>query len=109
MLFWGAVGIWGLFTFIRGGRPTSSLAGAFVIGEVLVLIQVLAGVLLLGVGSPRPNPVHYLYGATAIIVLPAAWGYFRDRNPRQGLLIYSLLALFIMGLAIRGMTTGRIG
>jgi hypothetical protein len=31
----------------------------------------------------------------------------RERSQRQALLIYTLLALFIFGLAIRGMTTGR--
>jgi hypothetical protein len=47
-----------------------------------------------------------LYGVTAAIVLPFLWSYVRDRAPRQGLLLYSLVALFIVGLAIRGMTTG---
>jgi hypothetical protein len=47
-----------------------------------------------------------LYGVTAILVLPFAWSYLRDRNQRQALMIYSLLALFIVGLAIRGMSTG---
>ena len=42
-----------------------------------------------------------------MLVLPFAWSYLRARNQRQALLIYSLIALFIFGLAVRGMITGR--
>ena len=69
-------------------------------------VQVLAGVLLVILNS-RPTPTHYLYGITAILVLPFAWSYLRDKDQRRALLIYSLIALFMFGLAVRGMITGR--
>jgi hypothetical protein len=50
--------------------------------------------------------VHILYGITAAIVMPFVYTYARERNPRQSLAVFSLIALFIGGLAIRGMTTG---
>jgi hypothetical protein len=50
--------------------------------------------------------LHWLYGLAAVLILPFVWSYVRDRAPRQGLLLYSLVALFIAGLAIRGMVTG---
>jgi hypothetical protein len=31
----------------------------------------------------------------------------KDRDQRQALLIYALIALFIFGLAVRGMMTGQ--
>ncbi|MGH2616727.1 MAG: hypothetical protein ACRDJC_15950 [Thermomicrobiales bacterium] len=102
-----AVGVWGVFAYLRGQSMSGSLAGALVIGQVLVLLQVGAGIVLLVAGARPPGLTHYLYGITAILVLPFAWSYFRDRDQRQALLIYSLLALFIFGLAIRGMVTGR--
>ncbi|MCC6314279.1 MAG: hypothetical protein IT337_09725 [Thermomicrobiales bacterium] len=106
MLFWAAVGLWGLFTYLRGSGLTGSIAGALAIGEALVVVQVLAGVALFALeGMRAPNPIHYLYGVTAILVLPFAWSLLKDRDQRQALLVYSLLALFIAGLAIRGMTT----
>jgi hypothetical protein len=107
MLFMVALGIWGLFSYARGQAVTGSYAGSLVIGEVLVVVQVLAGILLLAAGTRPPSPTHYLYGITAILVLPFAWSYLRSRDQRQGLLIYSLIALFIFGLAVRGMMTGR--
>ena len=106
LLFMAIAGVWGVASFVRGGTLSGSLAGTFLIGQALVAAQVLVGVVLVVRDFRAPTSVHYLYGATAVLVLPFAWTYLRDRNPRQALLIYSLLALFIAGLSIRGMTTG---
>jgi hypothetical protein len=106
MLFMIALGLWGLIAYLRGQSLSGSFAGSLVIGEILVIVQVAAGTLLLATGIRPPGIVHYLYGITAILVLPFAWSYFRERDQRQALLIYSLLALFIFGLAVRGMMTG---
>lgn len=107
LLYMAAVGLWGVFSLVRGGTLSGSLAGAMVIGQVLIVVQVLAGVGL-WISRLRPaEPTHVLYGLTAVVVLPFAWTYLRDRDQRQALLVYSLLALFIAGLAIRGMTTGQ--
>jgi hypothetical protein len=106
MLFMFAVGLWGLFTYAKGGMIEGSIAGALVIGQLLIVAQGFFG-LLLYVDGPRPSdPVHILYGITAAIVMPFVYSYAKDRDPRQSLLIFSLIALFIGGLAIRGMTTG---
>jgi hypothetical protein len=106
MLFFLFVGVWGLFEFARGGVLGGNIAGALIIGQILVVVQGTLG-LVLFVAHDRPDdPVHFLYGLTAALVLPFLWSYTRDRAPRQGLLLYSLVALFIFGLAIRGMTTG---
>jgi hypothetical protein len=106
LLFMVAVGLWGLLIYSRGGSLSSSFFGALIIGQGLIVVQVLAGVALLAVGGMPATGVHFLYGITAILVLPFVWSYFRERDQRRALLIYSLLALFIAGLAIRGMTTG---
>ncbi|MCC6314599.1 MAG: hypothetical protein IT337_11375 [Thermomicrobiales bacterium] len=105
MLFWAAVGIWGVVSWFRGASVSGSFAGALVIGEVLVIAQVAAGVAIYLAGARPAQWTHYLYGITAILVFPFVWSFFRDRDQRQALMIYSLIALFIAGLAIRGMTT----
>lgn len=105
MIYFLVVGLWGLLEFARGGVIGGNIAGALVIGQVLVIVQGLFG-LALYIDGPRPqDPIHILYGVAAALVLPFVWSYIRDKAPRQGLLIYSLVALFIFGLAIRGMTT----
>jgi hypothetical protein len=107
MLFMGAVGLWGLFTFARGGILEGSLSGALVIGQVLIALQGVAGLLIFIEGSNRPaDTVHILYGVAAFVTMPFVWSYVRERHPRQGLFFYSLAALFIMGLSIRGIATG---
>jgi hypothetical protein len=107
LLFMLAVGCWGLVSFLRGGILSGSIAGALAIGQVLIAVQVLAG-LALYIGGRRPvTAVHYLYGLTAVLVLPFVWSYLRERDQRQALLFYSLVTLFIAGLAIRGMTTAH--
>ena len=105
MYFFFILGVWGIIEYIRGGELGGSIGGAFVIGQVLVSVQVLLGVVILA-GGFRVQSVHFLYGITAIISLPFAWSYMRTRHPRQALMIYSLVALWIFGLAIRGMITG---
>jgi hypothetical protein len=107
MLFMAAMGIWGLFAYWRGQSVSGSYGGALIIGELLVLVQVVAGVLLFTFGQRPPTSTHYLYGITAILALPFAWSYLRQRDQRRALLLYSLLALFIFGLAVRGVMTGR--
>ena len=107
MLFMAAVGVWGIFAYVRGQSLSGSYAGALVIGEALVLVQVAAGATMLVAGARPPSATHYLYGITAILALPFAWSWQRGRSQRQALLIYSLVALFIFGLAVRGAITGR--
>ena len=107
MLFMAAVGAWGIFSYVRGQSVSGSYAGALAIGEALVVVQVAAGVIMLAAGAQPPGATHYLYGITAVLVLPFAWSYLRARNQRQALLVYSLIALFVFGLAVRGMITGR--
>lgn len=106
LLFMTVLGLWGLVAYARGQTLSGSLAGTFVIGQVLIVIQVAAGVSLLAWGNRPADSTHYLYGATAILILPFAWSYLRARDQRQALLFYSLVALFIAGLAVRGITTG---
>jgi hypothetical protein len=107
MLFMAAVGAWGIVAYLRGQSISGSYAGALAIGEALVVVQVAAGAAMLVAGGRSPNPTHYLYGITAILALPFAWAWLQGRSQRQALLIYSLIALFIFGLAVRAMVTGR--
>ena len=45
-----AVGIWGLFTFMRGGVMEGSISGSLVIGQVLIGIQGLMGLIMFADG-----------------------------------------------------------
>ena len=106
LLFMAAIGIWGLYLFFTGGGVTGSFNGALMIGEVLILAQVAFGVILYIKGFRPESSIHILYGLTAVLTLPFIWSYMRERDARQALLFFSLGALFVAGIAVRGMATG---
>jgi len=93
--------------YLRGQSVSGSFAGAMVIGEIVVVAQVLAGLALFAEGARPPTATHYLYGVSAILVLPFVWSIYRERDQRQAVLIYGLVSLFVFGLAVRGIMTGR--
>ena len=70
MLFFGALSIWGFFSYLRGHGISGSYKGALAIGELLMLTQFIIGLLLLigGLQPYRPS-IHILYGIVAIIGL----------------------------------------
>lgn len=80
--------------------------GALILGGALGVVQAVVGVfLLVTVGQPRDN-LHFLYGASVILTLPLVGSYIVDKRISRPL-AYGLASLFIAGLAIRAMTTGR--
>lgn len=105
MLFFLFAGLWGIAEYVRGGSLGGNIAGALIVGQGLVIVQGLLGLVLYIANENRAHLIHWLYGITAVIVMPAMWSYTKDRNPRGALLLYSLIALFIFGLSIRGMLT----
>lgn len=99
-------GVWGVISALGQGL-SPSLSGALVIGEVLIVVQGLLGAISYAAGSRPGQAVHVLYGLTAVITLPAIYSYARGRSAKQQALFLGIGALFIFGLAIRGMATGR--
>ncbi|MDP9314778.1 MAG: hypothetical protein M3R24_28540 [Chloroflexota bacterium] len=108
LLFMLALGLWGLWNFVRGEGVTGSYWGALAIGEGLVVVESLIGVGLYLAGSPGParGLLHVLYGIVAVICLPAAFSFTRGRASRYEALIYAVIALFLAGIANRAQTTG---
>ena len=109
LLFFGALSIWGFIGYLRGHSITGSYKGALAIGELLMLAQFVVGVLLLlGGAQPYRLSIHILYGIVAIIGLPGAFAYTRGRDDRWELLIYVTVCLFLCGIALRALMTGRV-
>lgn len=106
ILYMVACGLWGLFSAFRGGL-SSSLSGALVIGEGLIIAQgLLGGVSYLAGLRPSQGGLHYLYGLSAAITLPGIYSFTRTRSAAMQALWFGGGALFIVGLALRGQTTG---
>jgi hypothetical protein len=106
ILFMVVCGLWGLVSAFGGG-VSGSYAGALVLGEGLILAQGVLGILAYLTGLRPAQGLHFLYGVTAALTLPGIYSYVRNRPNQVQALWFGGGALFIVGLAIRGILTGR--
>ena len=110
LLFFGALAIWGFVNYLRGEGITGSYKGALAIGEMLVIAEFILGIILFISGARPFRPsIHILYGIVAIITVPGTFAYTRGRDGRWEQLMYVTVCLFLCGIALREITTGRAG
>lgn len=108
LLFFGALSLWGFVNYLRGSGVTGGYKGALAIGELLVIAEFLIGVIMFIAGARPFRPsIHILYGIVALITVPGAFAYTRGRDGRWEQLIYVTVCLFLCGIALRSLTTGR--
>lgn len=105
VLYYALVGLWGLALGLAGRPVDGSYRGALYLAVGVAAVQVLTGVVLLLMGLRPRDDLHPLYGLSLLVALPLAHQYLarRWRPP----LAYGLACLFMAGLAVRGITTGR--
>jgi hypothetical protein len=109
LLFFGALALWGLFNFLRGQSISGGYRGALAIGELLMLAECVVGLLLLlGGRQPYREAIHILYGLVTVITLPGTFAYTRGRDSRYEQLIYAIVCLFLCGIVLRSLETGRL-
>jgi len=104
LIFVGLIGLWSLYEGLRGRGPSGSLLGGVVICEALLIAEVLVGLSLLaneGWTLPRPF-LHFLYGAVAVVSLPAMYGYLgRLPHPRAMNFGFSVTCGFVFLALLR--------
>ena len=105
VLYYLAVGVWGLFLALRRAPFNSAYQGALIISLLLAVGQALVGVILLATGLRPHDDLHYLYGLSLIVALPLLQTLIAQRTISRPL-AYGLGSLFMVGLAIRAITTG---
>jgi heme A synthase len=105
VLYFAALGLWGLFLAITKRPFDSAYRGALVIGGLLGVAQAVIGLTLVVSGLRPRDDLHYLYGLSVIVALPLVHQYISTRRFSR-VLAYGLASLFIMGLGIRAITTG---
>jgi hypothetical protein len=103
-LFLAVVAIWALIQFLRSRPLGASWFGAAVVVELLLFVQFLVGGILWFQGfqaGPRPW-IHILYGAVAVVTLPAAYSYFsRIEDSKVQALAMALTCAFLWGIVQR--------
>ncbi len=105
VLYYTAVGLWGLLLGIRNIGPTPGYRGAIVIAELAAITQGAAGLLVFAFVRAPDATIHILYGVAMVLAMPLAATLVRDRTARGQSVALGLAALFTAGLAIRGITT----
>jgi hypothetical protein len=105
VLYYTAVGLWGLFLGVRNSGPSAGFRGAVAIGVIASAVQGALGFLVFVFLRPPPDLLHVLYGFALVLAMPLAASLVRDRVPRGQSVALGLAALFTAGLAIRGIIT----
>ena len=99
------MGIWGLFNFIRKQAPDGSYNAGLAIAVGLFVLEGIVGVFLVLAGYQPARGLHFLYGVTIVITIPAIFAFTRGSNTVRESLFYGIAMLFIWGLAERALDT----
>jgi len=105
VLYYTAVGLWGVGLGVRNTGPTPAYRGSIVIAVVAAVAQGVLGILTFVFVRQPGESLHILYGFALVLALPLASSMLRERTPRGQSVALGLAALFAAGLAIRGITT----
>lgn len=98
--------VWGLFLFLLGRNPSGGYTGALILMEGVTVLQGIIGLILVVTGHRPHDSLHYLYGIIGVVTLPTAYFLSDNATTRRDSLIFGLAGLFLVGVAIRGATTG---
>jgi hypothetical protein len=92
-------------------RPISpSYRGTLRLGEALIAVQALVGLILFLSGLRPAVGLHWAYGLVIVLALPAAETFGPQWwKGRRETLVVALGCLFAFGLAIRAAMTGMPG
>ena len=105
VLYYTAVGFWGLGLGVRNTGPTPGFRGAVAIAVIAAVAQGVLGVLAFVFVRQPAESLHLLYGFALVVAMPLASTLIRDRTPRGQSVALGFASLFAAGLAIRGITT----
>lgn len=103
---------WALLQFIRNRPLDGAWMGAAVIAEGLIIVQALLGAWMywgqgLSVALER-GWLHMLYGAVALLSLPASWAYFGGiKDERVRTLAMTATCFWWWGIVVRLSQTGQ--
>jgi len=105
-LFTLTAGVYGLVEYLRKKPVSPSYWGLIVFGSLLALGQGGLGAwMAVHGGQPGRGWLHMLYGALAVLWIPAIQLFRRNRTGRDETLVCALVSLFEFGIALRAMAT----
>jgi CDP-diglyceride synthetase len=105
MFFTVIIAGWSAITALRRRELESNFWGAVVVGEGLVIAQLILGILLVLRGASPARAIHFLYGGVAIITWPAVFAFTRGGTGRRDATFWALFSVFLFGITLRAMVT----
>jgi heme A synthase len=107
LFYFLAMMIWAFWLFFRKRNSDPNFRGAFLISEILVLLQGLLGLVLwLTHLRPAGGSMHLLYGVIAVLGLPALYAFTKDKPNRYEMLVYAIAYFLLAAIVIRSRMTG---
>jgi hypothetical protein len=105
---WGLLFLWGLAVWILRRDPTLWFWRLLAVLQVLVGVQLAAGLVLLATGRHLPSLLHLGYGAVfPAVVLVVAHVLARSlEDDFEAHKIFTVAAFVVFGLTLRALTTG---
>jgi len=103
-----ALVIWALICALRG-RVGQGYIGALWVAQLLIVAQCGLGALLLArnLALAGPLALHLIYGIVALLLLPGAMAYNRERAGRGEALVFATICLMLLVVVARAYETAR--
>ena len=111
MFYAFAMGVWALWLTVRGKGLDGGYLGAVVIGEALLVAQVLLGfVLWAGMGFVDGMWLHLLYGLLTALMWPFVYTFSRGRDgsARQEAMMFFATSFFLFLMLQRAVETAAM-
>jgi cell shape-determining protein MreD len=105
LLFALIVTLWALLLLFRQREISSDFWGAVVIGEVLIVAQVVLGIVLVVQGRMPARWVHFLYGTVTAVTWPSVFAFTKGESGRRAVIYWALSGAFLFGVALRAIGT----
>jgi hypothetical protein len=100
--------LWGLVALIVKREPNRWFWRVLAGLQVVLVLQVVAGIALLAAGHHLPSTLHFLYGSVfPAIVLVVAHVIGRGLDEEEDAWkVFAIAGFFLFGLTLRALTTG---
>jgi len=105
VLIYLAMAIWGAVRFARRQGVSESYWVALVIAELVILAQGGLGTYLWYSGIRPAQGAHVLIGFVSPLTTPGVYVFTRGREERWEMLVYTMMALVMVGLVVGAIGT----
>jgi uncharacterized membrane protein len=96
---------WALLHLAQRREIGGNFWGAVVIGEGLVAVQALIGLIMVLQGLRPARDIHFLYGIVALLSWPALFAISKGGTGRRETIFWVLVSVFLFGIILRATAT----